>query len=116
AAAAAVADGEFDAELPITAAVERPKDPTHGDFASSIALKLAKRAGLAPRAVAEAIAARLRAVEGIERIDIAGPGFLNVTLASAALGAIARTIVGAGASFGTGDALAGRRINLEFVS
>ena len=112
----AVAAGEFAAELPVSAPVERPKDPTHGDFASSVALKLAKGAGKPPRAVAEAIAARLREVDGIEAVDVAGPGFLNFTLASAALGQVARTIVEAGDAFGRGSDLAGRTINLEFVS
>jgi arginyl-tRNA synthetase len=116
AAEAAVADGEFNAELPVVALVERPKDPSHGDFASSVALKLAKRAGKPPRTVAESIAARLRTADGVKAVDVAGPGVLNVTLASAALGEVARAIVDAGASYGHSDDLGGLRINLEFVS
>ncbi|MBN9619710.1 MAG: arginine--tRNA ligase, partial [Actinobacteria bacterium] len=96
--------------------VERPKNPDHGDYATNVALRLAKPAGRPAREVAEAVAARLRAASGIERVDVAGPGFLNITLAADTLGAVARDIVEAGPDYGRSDQLAGRRINLEFVS
>ncbi|HEY7047458.1 MAG TPA: arginine--tRNA ligase [Jatrophihabitantaceae bacterium] len=108
--------GEFTGTRPDDVVVERPKNRDHGDYATNVALRLAKGAGRPPREVAEAIAARLRTVEGIAAVDVAGPGFLNITLASGTLGQLARTIVDAGPAYGTGDALAGRSVNLEFVS
>ena len=96
--------------------IERPKNPEHGDYSTNVALRLAKPAGKPAREVAAAIAARLRVTDGITRVDVAGPGFLNITLAAHALGQVVRTIVGTGASFGRGDALAGQNLNLEFVS
>ena len=72
--------------------------------------------GEPPREVAEAIAARLREADGIARVDVAGPGFLNITVAAGSLGALARDIVERGEEYGRSDSLAGRRINLEFVS
>jgi arginyl-tRNA synthetase len=97
-------------------ALERPKNRDHGDWATSIALKVAKRVGMNPRDVAAELHAALSEIAGINAIDIAGPGFLNITLDAAAAGEIARTIVTAGATFGHNDTLAGQSINLEFVS
>jgi arginyl-tRNA synthetase len=97
-------------------AVERPRNRDHGDYATSVALQLAKPAGRPPREVAELIAARLRVVAGVASVDIAGPGFLNVRLAEAALGRVAVQVVEAGAAYGTNDAAAGQNVNLEFVS
>jgi arginyl-tRNA synthetase len=108
--------GEFTGEVPGEIAVERPKNPEHGDYAANIALRLAKAAGRPAREVAEAIAARLREADGIAKVDVAGPGFLNVTLGAAALGQVAQTIVSEGAAYGYGNALAGQNLNLEFVS
>jgi len=116
AVAACLVAGDFTGERPGGAVIERPKNPEHGDYATNVALRLAKPAGKAPREVAEAIAARLRAVEGIAAVDIAGPGFINITLAADSLGAVARTIVEAGPQYGRSTELAGQRINLEFVS
>ncbi|MDQ2624500.1 MAG: arginine--tRNA ligase [Actinomycetota bacterium] len=116
---AAVAAGAVSldpADLPETVHVERPRQREHGDWATNVALQLAKKAGVPPRAVAEALVAQLQAVSGIAKVDIAGPGFLNITLEAAAAGELARTILEAGASYGTGDSLAGEKINLEFVS
>jgi arginyl-tRNA synthetase len=112
--AEAVAAGEFDAPTPDTVHVERPRNKAHGDYASNVALVLAKAAKRAPRDVAEILAGRLRQVAGIARVDVAGPGFLNVTFAS--LGGNAATIVAAGERYGHNDAAAKQRINLEFVS
>ena len=114
--AAAIEAGDFAGEAPAEVVVERPKNPDHGDYATNVALRLAKPAGKPAREVADAVAARLRETSGIARVDVAGPGFLNVTLAADTLGSIARDIVEAGPDYGRSDQLAGRRINLEFVS
>ncbi|MCW2616291.1 MAG: argS [Frankiales bacterium] len=116
AVAAAVEAGELAVPVPAQVGVDRPRSPEHGDYATSVALQLAKPAGLAPRAVAELLAARLRATPGISEVDVAGPGFLNVRLDGAALGQVALTVLEQGASFGTNQAAAGQSINLEFVS
>ncbi|MGG5751714.1 arginine--tRNA ligase [Zafaria sp. Z1313] len=112
----AVASGELSVEVPDTVRVERPKSREHGDWATNIALQLGKRAGMNPRELARLLSERLRAIPGVDSVDIAGPGFLNIRLDAAAAGGLARDIVQAGAAFGTGDALAGTHINLEFVS
>ncbi len=96
--------------------VERPRSREHGDWATNVALQLAKRAGTNPRALAETVATGLRAVDGISAVDVAGPGFINVTLDAGSAGTLARTIVEAGASYGSNEAFAGRKVNLEFVS
>ena len=117
--AAAVSDGTLAlpvADVPEAVHVERPRQRDHGDWATNVALQLAKKAGVPPRVLAEDLAARLAATPGVARVDVAGPGFLNITLDAAAAGALARTIVEAGAAYGRGTAEAGRRINLEFVS
>ena len=111
-----IADGEFDAPVPDDVAVERPKNAEHGDYATNIALRLAKGAGKPPRAVAEAIATRLGDTPGIKSVEVAGPGFLNITLDAATLGALAQDILQAGAAYGRSTQLAGQRIDLEFVS
>ena len=116
AVAGAVEAGELAVAVPDEVAVERPRQKAHGDYATSIALQLAKPAGRPPRAVAELLAARLRSVQGIAGVDVAGPGFLNVRLAEAALGRVALDVVAAGPSYGRGDAAAGEVVNLEFVS
>lgn len=113
---AAVADGQVAVEIPAEVRVERPKDRNHGDWASNIALQLAKKAGMNPREFAEIVAARLREAEGVAAVDIAGPGFLNITLDAASAGELARTIVEGDATYGNNDALAGHTVNLEFIS
>lgn len=112
----AVARGTLAVEVPEDVVVERPKNRAHGDYATNIAMRLAKTAGIPPRAVAEALAEELRAQPSIAAVDVAGPGFLNITLAEGALGRIAVQAVSAGEDYGRTDALAGQRINLEFVS
>ena len=97
-------------------ALERPKNRDHGDWATSIAMKVATRVDMNPRDVAAELHAALSAIAGIKSVDIAGPGFLNITLDAAAAGEIARTIVTMGAAFGHNDTLGGQSINLEFVS
>ena len=112
----AVGRGVLAVEVPDEVVVERPKNREHGDYATNIALRLAKAAGRPPREVAELLADELRGHDGIARVDVAGPGFLNITLAQGALGQIAVNAVTAGAAYGHSDALAGQRLNLEFVS
>jgi arginyl-tRNA synthetase len=116
AVSAAVARGTLAVEVPAEVVIERPRNPEHGDYATNIALRLAKGAGRPPREVAEAVAAELRATAGIAAVDVAGPGFLNITLAKAALGQLAVQAVTAGEAYGRTDVLAGQNVNLEFVS
>lgn len=117
--AGAVADGTFAldaADLPATVHVERPRQREHGDWATNVALQLAKKAGTNPRAFAEELARRLADAPGVAKVDVAGPGFLNITLDAAAAGELARAIVEAGPAYGRGTSLTGERIDLEFVS
>ena len=116
AVAAAVDAGELSVAVPDQVSVERPRSKDHGDYATNVALTLAKPAGRPPREVAEVVAARLRGTEGIAAVEVAGPGFLNVRLAEAALGGVAVDVVTAGAAYGRNDSAAGRRVNVEFVS
>ncbi|NYD24104.1 arginine--tRNA ligase [Kineococcus aurantiacus] len=116
---AAVAAGELSldpADVPAEVRVERPKNRDHGDWATSVALQLAKKAGAAPRDVATVLQRRLAQVPGVKAVDIAGPGFLNVTLDAAAAGELAHAIVTAGAAYGTAAELSREKVNLEFVS
>jgi len=115
----AVEDGVLDLEpheVPDEVTVERPRNPEHGDYATNIALQVAKPAGVSPRAVAELVAVRLRDVGGIAEVDIAGPGFLNITLDAATLGELARSVVTAGETYGRIDRYAGVKVNVEFIS
>lgn len=116
AVAAAVDAGELTVDVPEAVVVERPRQREHGDYASSIALQLARPAGLAPRAVAEMLAGRLREVDGVADVEVAGPGFLNVRLAQAVLGKVVRDVLAAGEGYGRGCAAEGESVNLEFVS
>jgi arginyl-tRNA synthetase len=102
--------------LPASTAVERPRNPEHGDYASTLALQVAKRVGVPPRELAAALAEQLARTEGIKSVEMAGPGFLNLRLEAAAAGQLARVIVEAGPEYGRSDRLAGQKINLEFVS
>ena len=102
--------------LPAHTAVERPRDPKHGDYASNIALQTAKKAGTNPRALAEKIAEHLAANDGVAEVELAGPGFLNITLDAAAAGEIAGKIVVAGTTYGGNNSMEGVLANLEFVS
>jgi arginyl-tRNA synthetase len=96
--------------------LERPKNREHGDWASNIAMKLAKPLGVNPRELATEIAAAAAGIDGIASADVAGPGFINFRIDAAAAGVLARVIVEAGADYGRSDALVGSTINLEFVS
>ena len=112
----AVSAGSFDAAVPETIVLERPKNRDHGDYATSVALQLAKPAGKNPREVAQIICDQLMGTDGISKVDIAGPGFINITLNRADQAALVSTIMKAKADYGKGSALAGVRINLEFIS
>ena len=102
--------------VPTTVVVERPRNKEHGDYATNVALQLAKKAGTNPRAFADLVAERLRSAYGIAAVDIAGPGFLNITVAAGAQGEVAADVLTAGAAYGRNNALAGERINVEFIS
>jgi arginyl-tRNA synthetase len=96
--------------------LERPRNRAHGDWSSNAAMQLAKRLGTNPRELATEIAGELTELDGVAGVDVAGPGFINITLEAAAAGEVARTIVESGAAFGNGDLYDGVRIDLEFVS
>jgi arginyl-tRNA synthetase len=116
---AAVAAGDLalaEADLPTHTTVERPKVREHGDYASNVAMQLAKQAGRPPREVADVVAVRLAKTPGIARVDVAGPGFLNITLDAAAQGAVAAAVLREGAAYGRSRVLTGSRVNLEFIS
>ena len=105
--------GAEDAEIQL----ERPRDPTHGDMASNVALTLARTLRRSPREIAEEIAERLdRGAAGVEKVEVAGPGFLNFTLGSAAVGSTVDAVIEADAAWGRSDEGGGRRVMVEFVS
>jgi arginyl-tRNA synthetase len=102
--------------LPQEVRVERPRVREHGDYATNVALQLAKPAGLPPRELAGLLAKRLTKAPGIASAKVAGPGFLNLVVDAGAQAEVVTTIVAAGPTYGQGEALAGQRLNLEFVS
>lgn len=102
--------------VPAEVVVERPRVKEHGDYATNVALQLGKKAGMNPREFATMLAEALAEQEGIARVDVAGPGFLNITVAADAQGRVATDVVAAGASYGSSQMFAGEKINLEFVS
>ena len=121
--AALVADGAITLPdgVPTQVTVERPRQKGHGDYATNVALQLAKLVqvggqGTNPRAFADLVAERLGAADGISEVEVAGPGFLNITVEASAQGQVAADVVAAGESYGSSDAFAGEKINLEFVS
>jgi arginyl-tRNA synthetase len=114
--AAAIERGELTGQAPDTITLDRPKNRDHGDYATSIALQLAKAAGKNPREVATLLQAEIAALAGVAAVDIAGPGFINITLNRANQAELVRTILTAGNQFGHGSTLAGVAINLEFIS
>ncbi|WP_280385255.1 arginine--tRNA ligase [Nocardia wallacei] len=108
--------GSDPAVLPDEVKVERPRNPEHGDYATNVAMQVAKKAGLNPRELAGLLAEALSAAEGIDSAEVAGPGFLNIRLAASAQGAIVEKVLAAGERYGSADTLRDRKINLEFVS
>ena len=114
--AAAIARGELDGTAPESITLERPKNRDHGDYATSIALQLAKAAGKNPREVATLLQSAIAALPGVAKVDIAGPGFINISLDRANQAELVRTILNNPASYGHGSSLSGVTINLEFIS
>jgi len=107
--------------VPSAVTVERPRQKGHGDYATNVAMQLVKKArvdgqGTNPRALAELIRERLVEHEGVADAEVAGPGFLNITVAAGAQGKVADDVLAAGARYGHNDTLAGERINVEFIS
>ncbi|GGF30818.1 arginine--tRNA ligase [Williamsia phyllosphaerae] len=102
--------------VPDAVAVERPRNPEHGDYSTNIALQLAKKLGLSPRDLAGWLIEELATTDGIASADVAGPGFVNLRLAAATQNVVVADVLAAGVGFGRGTALADRAINLEFVS
>jgi arginyl-tRNA synthetase len=116
-ASAVLAERGLDAAaLPATVTVERPRNPEHGDYASNLALQLGKKVGANPRELAGWLAEALTRADGIASAEVAGPGFINMRLEASAQAKIVNSVIDAGDEFGQSDALAGHKINLEFVS
>ncbi|MDH4260785.1 MAG: arginine--tRNA ligase [Gammaproteobacteria bacterium] len=115
-ALAALPPGTWDGALPPVPEVERSRDTAHGDFACSIAMRLAKSLRANPRKLAEQIVARLPKNELIERTEIAGPGFINFFMTQAAWQAELARVHAAGMAYGHGSGGAGKRAIVEFVS
>ena len=105
-----------ESELPGSVVVERPKNREHGDWATNVAMQLAGKLQQNPRSLAEAIAGELESTDGVESVSVAGPGFINLFVSSAAAGALVKDIVEAGSNYGPSQALGGQNLNLEFVS
>ena len=114
--ASAVDAGDLTVTVPDEVRVERPRNRDHGDWSTNVALQLAKGAGMPPRDVATVLATRLASAPGVKAVDVAGPGFLNITLHAASAGELARTIVEAGKAYGRNDSEAGHVVNLEYIS
>ena len=115
-AAAVLAEHGLDtAALPETVAIERPRNPEHGDYATNLALQLGKKVGANPRELAGWLAEALTKADGIAGADVAGPGFVNLRIEASAQSVVVTNVLTAGASYGTSDELKGRHINLEFV-
>ena len=110
------AHSQLNCDIPTSLTLERPKNRDHGDYATSIALALSKPSGIAPRKIAEIIVAGLKARKDIAALEIAGPGFVNITLDKSSQGGVIANILAAGKTFGHGNKLNGIAINLEFIS
>ena len=114
--AAAIEKGELTGSAPESIVLERPKNRDHGDYATSIALQLAKAAGKNPREVATLLQGAIAELPGVSKVDIAGPGFINITLDRANQAELVRTILSSGTNYGHGQSLKGVAVNLEFIS
>src|SRR3954470_1471470 len=100
-AAAVLAEHGLDtAALPETVTVERPRNPEHGDYATNVALQLAKKVGANPRELAGWLATALAAADGIASAEVAGPGFVNIRLDASAQGVIVANVIDAGKDYG----------------
>jgi arginyl-tRNA synthetase len=102
--------------IPPRVVVERPKNRDHGDYATNVALQLAKKAGVPPRDLAAQLRDRLERADGVASVDVAGPGFLNIRVEAGAQGAVAAEVVQAGTTYGCTDTFSGQRFNVEFIS
>ncbi|MBX9639702.1 MAG: arginine--tRNA ligase, partial [Mycobacteriaceae bacterium] len=102
--------------LPPTVTVERPRNPQHGDYASNLALQLAKKVGANPRELAGWLAQALTRADGIASAEVAGPGFINMRLEASAQAKIVTEVIDAGQNFGHSETLKAQKVNLEFVS
>ncbi len=116
AAAVLTEHGLDPAVLPATVTVDRPRNPEHGDYATNVAMQVAKKAGVSPRDLATWLADALAGAGAVEAVDVAGPGFLNIRLAKSAQGAIVERVQRENDRYGWSDELTGTSINLEFVS
>ena len=103
-------------ELTGDVVVERPKNRDHGDWATTVAMQFGKQFSMSPRQFAELLVVELGKVEAISKIEIAGPGFINMFVATGAAGSLVKTIVESEGSFGRSTVLEGIKLNLEFVS
>ena len=112
----AIERGDLVGTIPVAIPLERPKNRDHGDYATSVALQLAKPAGISPRAVAELLQSDLLALPEVTAVEIAGPGFINITLNRSSQAELVTTILSSPATFGTGTSLTGVSINVEFIS
>ncbi|OBJ05126.1 arginine--tRNA ligase [Mycobacterium sp. 1465703.0] len=116
-ATAVLAERGLDAAaLPQTVTVERPRNPEHGDYASNLAMQLGKKVGANPRELAGWLTEALSQADGVASAEVAGPGFINLRLEASAQAVVVVNVIDAGDRFGHSDALAGRNVNLEFVS
>lgn len=116
AAAALIAEAGVDVAVPATIQIDATKDPKHGDFASNLALVLAKPLGRPPRAVAEALVRLLPASRRVAKVELAGPGFINFFLAADAFQAVVADVIAAGAAYGRDDSKQRGKLMIEFVS
>src|SRR5262249_53174033 len=94
----------------------RPRNPDHGDYATNVAMRAARKLGVAPRELAKWLATALAAGEGVDSAEVAGPGFVSLRLAADTHGTVVREVLDHGQAYGHGDELAGQSVNLEFVS
>src|SRR3954452_16997561 len=114
---ALIADGVLPAGIDqARVVVEPPRDAAHGDMATNAAMVLAKDAGRKPRELADAMAAKLRTDPLVEKVDVAGPGFINLTLKPAAWSEALRAVLEAGADYGRVGVGQGALVNVEYVS
>ena len=111
-----VSAGALAVTVPDEIQIERPRSREHGDYATNVALTLAKQAGMPPRDLATTLASALAGVAGIASAEVAGPGFVNIRLDAATQGQTARRIVEGGTAYGTSRTLGGESINVEFIS
>ena len=113
---AAIERGDLVGTIPVSIPLERPKNRDHGDYATSVALQLAKPAGKSPQAVAELLQSDLLDLPEVSAVDIAGPGFINITMNRSSQAELVSTILSSPSAYGTGNSLTGISINLEFIS